>query len=141
MMNKTRHWWIILGICIVLIAALLLWKAQHNTYDIYEPITAAPSDCRGDLRFAVIGDFGDAGQPEADVAALIDRWSVDLIITTGDNNYPKGKAETIDRNIGQYFAAYIHPYKGGYGPGGVENRFFPVLGNHDWREESLQASL
>ena len=53
-------------------------------------------------RFAVIGDFGLAGQPEADVAALVKSWEPDLIITTGDNNYPDGEAETIDDNIGQY---------------------------------------
>ncbi|MGD9092276.1 MAG: metallophosphoesterase [Anaerolineales bacterium] len=137
-MNKTRHWWILLIIALVGIVAVLLRKARHNTYQVDQPITAAPSDCRSDLRFAVIGDFGDAGQPEADVAALIHGWEVDLIVTTGDNNYTYGKARTIDRNIGQYFADYIYPYKGDYGPGGTENRFFPVLGNHDWREESLQ---
>ena len=137
-MNKTRHWWLLLAIALVAIIAILLNKTRHTTYEIDQSITAAPSDCRGDLRFAVIGDFGDAGQPEAEVAALVDGWEVDLIVTTGDNNYPNGKARTIDRNIGGYFADYIHPYKGEYGPGGAENRFFPVLGNHDWREESLR---
>jgi hypothetical protein len=137
-MQKYKHWWVLLGIGLVVITALLVRKTRHNTYEIYEPITAAPSDCRGDLSFAVIGDFGDAGQPEADVAALINSWDVELIVTTGDNNYPDGKASTMDRNIGQYFAEYIHPYKGEFGPGGAVNRFFPVLGNHDWREESLQ---
>lgn len=34
-----------------------------------------------------------------DVAALIDFWDVDLIVTTGDNNYPNGQAQTIDHNI------------------------------------------
>jgi len=92
----------------------------------------------GDLRFAVIGDFGDEGQYEADVAAMVHSWDVDLIATTGDNNYPDGEASTIDANIGQYYSEYIYPYKGEYGPGGTENRFFPTLGNHDWREESLQ---
>jgi hypothetical protein len=137
-MKRTRYWWVFIAIALVVIAALFLWRANHTTYEMDEPITAAPSDCHGDLRFAVIGDFGDAGRPEADVAALIDSWDVALIVTTGDNNYPNGKARTIDRNVGQYFSAYIYPYKGEYGPGGTENRFFPVLGNHDWREESLQ---
>jgi hypothetical protein len=59
-------------------------------------------------------------------------WSIEFIITTGDNNYPSGSADTIDANIGQYYHAYIAPYTGAYGEGGTENRFFPVLGNHDW---------
>ena len=133
-----KRLWIFFGIVLVVIPVALVWRSGPFTHEIDEPITATPFDCRGDLRFAVIGDFGDAGWPEANVAALINLWNVELIVTTGDNNYPNGAARTIDRNIGQYFANYIYPYKGEYGPGGVENRFFPVLGNHDWREESLQ---
>jgi hypothetical protein len=125
-------------IAVGVLIAIWRWHRGKHIYEIYQPITARPSDCRGDLRFAVIGDFGDAGRAEADVAALIHHWDVDLIVTTGDNNYPDGKASTIDANIGQYYAAYIYPYQGSYGPGGSENRFFPTLGNHDWRVESLQ---
>ena len=44
------------------------------------------------VRFAVIGDYGLAGDDLAAVAALVDSWEVDLIITTGDNNYPFGAA-------------------------------------------------
>jgi tartrate-resistant acid phosphatase type 5 len=91
------------------------------------------------VRFAVIGDFGLAGKPEADVAYLITSWQPDFIITTGDNNYPSGASETIDENIGQYYSNYISPYYGSYGPGGETNRFFPTLGNHDWVSENAQA--
>ena len=84
------------------------------------------------VRFAVIGDYGLAGNPEADVANLVKGWEPDLIITTGDNNYPDGKYETVDENIGQYFHTYIFPYLGEYGEGSDVNRFFPTMGNHDW---------
>jgi hypothetical protein len=84
------------------------------------------------LRFAVIGDFGTGDQNEADVADLVKSWNPDLVITTGDNNYPDGAAETIDNNIGQFYHQYIYPYQGAYGEGADINRFFPSLGNHDW---------
>jgi len=84
------------------------------------------------VRFAVIGDYGSAGQTLTEVANLIKSWQPDFIITTGDNNYPDGTAATIDQNIGQYFQKFIFPYKGSYGSGGDQNRFFPSLGNHDW---------
>ena len=84
------------------------------------------------VRFAVIGDYGSAGQPEADVAALVTSWSPEFIVTTGDNNYPNGSATTIDPNIGQYYSSFIFPYTGSYSPSATLNRFFPVLGNHDW---------
>ncbi len=93
------------------------------------------------LRFAVIGDYGSGKQAEADVATLIKSWEPDLVITTGDNNYPVGGADTIDENIGQFFSELISPYVGSYGDGGVENRFFPSLGNHDWDSYGGQPYL
>jgi tartrate-resistant acid phosphatase type 5 len=84
------------------------------------------------IRFAVIGDYGKAGQPERDVSNLVKSWNPDLIITVGDNNYSVGSASTIDQNIGQYYHEFISPYVGSYGAGATVNRFFPTLGNHDW---------
>ncbi len=83
-------------------------------------------------RFAVIGDYGENGAPEADVAALVKSWNPDLILTVGDNNYFTGSASTIDANIGQYYHDFIYPYVGSYGAGATTNRFFPTLGFHDW---------
>ncbi len=130
---------IVLAIFAVLILAV--WITGRNVYAVDQPITASPSDCGEGTRFAVIGDYGEAGQPEADVAALIERWGVDSIVTAGDNNYLNGGADTIDANIGQYYHAYIAPYVGTYGAGAEENRFFPTLGNHDWYTPGAQPYL
>ena len=91
------------------------WKQRHPT-----------------LRFAVIGDYGIAGDRARDVSLLVKSWNVDFIITTGDNNYPNGAAATIDTNVGQYYSAFIFPYQGSFGSSATQNRFFPSLGNHDW---------
>jgi hypothetical protein len=93
------------------------------------------------VRFAVIGDYGGGGGPEADVAALVKSWGPDFIITTGDNNYPSGSGETIDSNIGQFYHQFIYPYHGDYGEGASVNRFFPSLGNHDWDTSAAQPYL
>jgi len=84
------------------------------------------------ILFAVIGDYGLAGQNEADVANLVKNWNPDFIVTVGDNNYPHGQSYSIDDNIGQYYHDYILGYKGKYGNGSPTKRFYPVLGNHDW---------
>jgi tartrate-resistant acid phosphatase type 5 len=106
-------------------------------------ITPTPTQTPGPLvvTFAVIGDFGMNNSAEADVAALIHGWQPDMVITVGDNNYPSGSADTIDANIGKYFHDYIYPYTGSYGSGADVNRFFPVLGNHDWNTAGAQPSL
>lgn len=88
--------------------------------------------------FAIIGDFGFAGPAEADVSALVHGWTPEFVLTTGDNNYNDGAASSIDANIGQYYHDFIAPYRGSYGEGARDNRFFPALGNHDWRTSSLK---
>jgi tartrate-resistant acid phosphatase type 5 len=94
------------------------------------------------VRFAVIGDYGFAGEPESDVADLVIGWDPDVIITTGDNNYEFGEASTIDINIGQFYHEYISPYAGSFGAGSPSgNRFFPSLGNHDWESPNAQPYL
>ncbi len=84
--------------------------------------------------FAVIGDFGDGSPAEAAVAKLVNGWRPDLVVTTGDDNYPVGAAATIDSHIGKFYHNYIYPYHGAYGAGSADgvNHFFPSLGNHDW---------
>lgn len=99
------------------------------------------------VRFAVLGDFGDAGNHkpgkdrELDVSNLIKCWdrsqTLDFIITVGDNNYPKGKAKTIHRNIGEYYREFIDLDDAKYGPDDGRNRFWPTLGNHDYGNKWL----
>jgi hypothetical protein len=89
----------------------------------------------------VIGDYGLAFSGEEDVANLVRSWEPDLVVTTGDNNYPAGSPETIDINVGQFYHEFIAPYAGEYGAGAEQNRFFPALGNHDWMDPGAQAYL
>jgi predicted phosphodiesterase len=84
------------------------------------------------IQFAVIGDYGYGSKNEARVAELVNSWNPDFVITTGDNNYPYGGANTIDNHIGQFYYQYIGNYQGSWGPGSEGNRFWPSLGNHDW---------
>lgn len=93
------------------------------------------------FQFAVIGDYGADSTAEGDVADLVKSWNPDLILTTGDNNYNEGSADTIDKNIGQFYHEFIFEYNGEYGAGAQVNRFFPSLGNHDWRTPGAQPYL
>jgi len=104
------------------------------------PGLRAPAD--RPLRFAVIGDYGQAGLMEQLVADKVKSWSPEFVVTCGDNNYPSGTAATIDSNIGRYYHGFIKPYTGVYGAGAPDrNRFFPVPGNHDWYTPGLVPYL
>ena len=106
------------------------------------PVTLPPRPADSAVtRLAVIGDFGMDNREEADVAALVASWQPDAVVTVGDNNYPDGTAETIDDNIGRHYHDFIYPYKGSHGAGATSNRFFPTLGNHDWRTASGNPPL
>jgi hypothetical protein len=130
-MTARRFFSIILraGIAALLLALFALTRVPAQAD--WQPQISA-SHAATNVRFAVIGDYGIAGAAEQDVANLVKSWNPDFIITTGDNNYPSGAQATIDQNIGQYYHAFIYPYVGSYGAGAATNRFFPVLGNHDW---------
>jgi hypothetical protein len=84
------------------------------------------------FKFAVIGDFGINSTEEGQVVSLIDSWQPDLILTTGDNNYPSGEFSTIPQNIEQYFSKYITKCNNGIYTKDLVIRFIPTLGNHDW---------
>jgi hypothetical protein len=99
------------------------------------------SSAQSAVQFAVIGDYGKAGTGEKAVADMVKSWNPDFIVTVGDNNYNTGSQKTIDANIGQYYHDYIGSYTGQYGPGSEVNRFFPVLGNHDWDTPGAQPYL
>jgi tartrate-resistant acid phosphatase type 5 len=95
----------------------------------------------GVTRFAAIGDFGAVGDAEQKVSELVLGEAPDFVITLGDNNYPIGSADTIDVNIGRFYSSMIAPYKGHFGKGAKENRFFPSLGNHDWMSDGARPYL
>lgn len=124
---------------VVLVGVVLLGRGRW--VHVVEDEPANGPTCISESTFAVIGDYGTGGRSQQDVADLVLSHRPAFIVTTGDNNYPNGAADSIDANIGKYFAAYIHPYTGSYGPGATENRFWPVPGNHDWRAQALQPYL
>jgi len=126
----------ILKIRNTLLLSLFVLALLGNTTGIARAVSSPAT-----VRFAVIGDYGVAGQPEQDVSALVKSWSPDFIVTLGDNNYLVGSAAEIDANIGQYYHDYIYPYQGSFGPGAAVNKFFPVLGNHDWGTPNAQPYL
>ncbi len=109
-----------------------------------QPLPASPASNRttmtarvsqpGEIRFAIIGDYGDGGPGEAEVASLIRGWQPDFIITTGDNRYVW---MTYDRVVGRYFCAFMKKAGSGtfcHGGNGRTNAFFPSLGNHDYED-------
>jgi len=86
------------------------------------------------VKLAVIGDYGNGSARELAVANLVVSWAPELIVTVGDNDY--GIPHRYDDWTGQFFHSFIAPYNGAYGPGAVDNAFFPAIGNHDWDDDN-----
>jgi len=90
---------------------------------------AAPA--RADrFTFAVVGDFGSGTNNETAVASMIESWHPDFVLTVGDNAYPLGSSELLDRDI-----------FGPYGSVMRESAWFPALGNHDVKADDGKPEL
>ena len=90
---------------------------------------AAPSRATR-FTFAVVGDFGSANKNETAVVSLIESWHPDFVLTTGDNAYPQGSPELLDRDIFGPYAALMR-----------ESAWFPALGNHDVKANNGKPEL
>lgn len=126
-----------------LIIFIILLSAECSTTELIKPAGIIVNVSADSIRFAAIGDFGDSGINEAEVADLIKLLEPDFIITSGDNNYPDGKTETIQENISQYYCEYIYNFDApadqqcnGKAFDEKINKFFPTLGNHDYRNSN-----
>jgi len=107
-------------------------------YGIIEPPLISVDVAADSVLFAIIGDYGKAGDNEAAVANMVKAWEPDFILTTGDNNYQYGEYATLKQNIGDYYCDYIHNFDApeefrcqGKAMKEEVNRFFPSPGNHD----------
>ncbi|HEX5585142.1 metallophosphoesterase family protein [Gaiella sp.] len=80
--------------------------------------------------FAVVGDFGSGNANEAAVAFLIESWHPDFVLTVGDNAYPSGSRDLLDRDI---FGPYGDVMRG--------SAWFPSLGNHDVKANGGKPEL
>src|SRR4029077_12373348 len=80
--------------------------------------------------FAVVGDFGSGSSNETAVASLIESWHPDFVLTVGDNAYPQGSPELLDRDIFGPYAAVMR-----------ESAWFPALGNHDVKADGGRPEL
>jgi hypothetical protein len=90
---------------------------------------AAPARA-GRFSFAVVGDFGSGNSNETAVASLIESWHPDFVLTVGDNAYPQGSPELLDRDIFGPYAAVMR-----------ESAWFPALGNHDVKANGGKPEL
>ena len=80
--------------------------------------------------FAVVGDFGSGNRHETAVASMITSWRPDFVLTVGDNAYPLGSPELLDRDIFGPYAAVMR-----------ESAWFPALGNHDVKANGGKPEL
>lgn len=99
--------------------------------------------------FAIIGDYGMDNTAQANVATLVKGWSPEFIVTTGDNYYSAAGNESGNRYHeanGKYYCEFLRAVAGTgtscpSGTATPTNRFFPVLGNHDYTDTGNSGKL
>ncbi len=115
-----------------------LFTVSCSKLELIEPVGFETNVTTDSIVFAVIGDYGKAGDPALKVAEMVKSWNPDFIITTGDNNYEHGDLSTIEENISNFYGGFIYNFDAPekYRCNGTAfkdkiNRFFPSPGNHD----------
>ena len=95
--------------------------------------------------FAVIGDYGDFSVNADNVAAMVELWEPEFIITAGDNQYGNVAVGSGDwtRGIGNLYGEFILGRGDNRYPEQTSEvqRFFPSLGNHDVLGGSAEGYL
>lgn len=84
--------------------------------------------------FAAFGDFGEDDQDHTEVAAMVDTWNPDFILSLGDNRYGN---TTFDDVIGKRWCDYLSGVQPGpncNGGNSATSRFYPTTGNHDYND-------
>lgn len=127
-----------LSLLLALLGGCLPAGGGRSPYGIIDPPGISVEMEADSVLFAVIGDYGRAGEDEEAVADLVKSWDPDFILTTGDNNYRYGEYATLYQNIGQYYGDFIYNFDApeeyqcnGKAFTEATNRFFPSPGNHD----------
>lgn len=119
------------------------WEAPRYvhallTHDIGTPdTTSAPlpiaSDEPPQVRLAVAGDVGTGDVAAWATAAVVDRYETereyDALVLLGDNVYPDGDPDEVDRTVFEPFADVLDG----------STRMLAVLGNHDVRDGNATA--
>jgi tartrate-resistant acid phosphatase type 5 len=86
------------------------------------------------IRFAAFGDYGQSSNTQS-VATRVLAMTPDFICTTGDNTYSTTvSVSNWDNAVGQYYRSYIQlpAASAHFAQSSPVNKFFPVLGNHDF---------
>lgn len=97
----------------------------------------------------VVGDTGrsklnegETVAPASEVADLIKDTFPGLVVHVGDMVYATGGVSPVTPDYEELVAQFYHwaigHYDGMYGKGPGENKFFPVLGNHDWDDATIE---
>lgn len=93
------------------------------------------------LVFAIISDFGEPGEHEAEVARLVATWRPRFVVSAGDNYHPDAGGRYLsryDRSLGTYYRYWVKRETTSTTAGSelqrTVNAFFPALGNHDYRD-------
>ena len=83
----------------------------------------APAPLSGDaVTFVALGDMGSGSRDQHAVRAQLENVPFDLLLTVGDNAYPNGTLDELERN---FFDVYRRVLR--------SKPVFPTSGNHDYR--------
>jgi 3',5'-cyclic AMP phosphodiesterase CpdA len=146
--RRRRRWRlglaIVVGVLVVALAAVAVPNRDlivaYWTHRVGEPaqtweVVRLPPEAQPELRVALAGDVGEAGERENETAAAMAAQSqhdpYDILMLLGDNVYPAGDPQRLQETVYEPFAPLLST--------GTE--LFAILGNHDEGATTGDAQL
>ena len=116
---------VVVVLVLLLVALLAVWVGQTQAK---EPAAGpTPSTPPVSTTVALVTDFGNCDEGEAQVAAMVDAWDPEAIASAGDNTQGLEDCVPYTDSVDDYYSDYTRDPSG--------PRFWPALGNHDIENE------
>lgn len=113
--------WILIGFLGVLV--VLTSVKEDKIVQLKQPILKTVDAEKS--TFIVFGDSGTGSSEQKQLAALMENYSPNVVIHTGDLAYPIGSFGSIQENVLEVYDKLFS-----------KSSFYPSLGNHDYKTEN-----
>lgn len=132
--SRQRRFWALALVPVLVIGVVLaIWVSQTQARESAAgtptaTATGTATQPPAQTTLAMIADFGNCGPGAQRVADMIDTWDAAAVATAGDNTYADDPSCTpFSDSVGDFYGDWVE------NPDGP--RFWPALGNHDYKDK------
>lgn len=113
-------------VLVVASCAMPTWTPKASPSSIPGLGASVDPAAAGKAVVGLVTDYGQCDEAEGKIAAMVEGWQPDIVVTTGDNTQGVDGCVPFTESVGSYYGDFIKDRRG--------PRFFPSTGNHDYED-------